>query len=434
MVFTSSTMSKSESEVQIVSKCFNVEQSCSDTNAYHNLLTLEDVQVLVKHAAGGKAVVENFSLELYSDGKLGYLGSHQRLSVNIKTVSEKYTLSFFVKAVPYNIPTQAEYVLDKCVFLKEKIFYRDIIPQLYHEYKGEPWTATCFLVKDNLLVFEDLETKGYSLRTKLFNKELIVSGLTAIAKLHASCLLAEARLGKTFKKMYPHAFIENAFSETGKTKKWFDVSVNAIVAIAEHLGLDATLIPKACEKVHAALEMSSTKRNVISHGDLWGNNLMFSNTVPPNCLLLDFQLMRYSPLAHDVANFLYLTADKHFRVTWEESMLKHYYSVLRETMNSTKSVSLEIPPWSELIEGMEEQRLAAIITAAIYFQTVLLDKKTSMEIMNDSIGYHEYVFNNRNETLLKVMKTDPVYSKRLTEIVSELVEYSFRLDELPKPT
>lgn len=73
-----------------------------------------------------------------------------------------------------------------------------------------------FLSKKNLLLFEDLSTKGYSLRNKLFNKELIVSSLTSIAKLHACSLLAEARLGKSLKELYPQAFIENAFSETGK--------------------------------------------------------------------------------------------------------------------------------------------------------------------------------------------------------------------------
>lgn len=403
-------MSKSELEIEIASECLNGKKLFSNIHSF-NLLTFQEVQTLVKRISSDKAIVQKYSLKSYSDGKLGFLGSHQRLNVEIKTTNGKDILTFFVKTVPYDLPVQAEYVLDKCVFLKEKIFYRDIIPQLYHDYKGESWTATCFLIKKNLLLFEDLSTKGYSLRNKLFNKELIVSSLTSIAKLHACSLLAEARLGKSLKELYPQAFVENAFSETGKTSEWFDVSVNAIIAIAKHLNLDASLIPKTCKEVYAALKMSS-----------------------PKCLLIDFQLIRYSPLAHDVIQLLYLCTDRDFRVTWEETMLKHYYSVLCETLNSTKTISVEIPAWSELIEGIEEQRLAAIITAAIYFQTVLLDEKLGAEILSDPNSYHEFEFKNRNETVLKLMEIDPIYNKRLTETVTELVEFSFRLNELPKPT
>ncbi|XP_076232801.1 uncharacterized protein LOC143178170 [Calliopsis andreniformis] len=426
-------MAKSELEVQLTSTQLE-DTARSDISIYNNLLTFHEVQQIVKRALGSEAEAHKFSLKPYSDGKLGFLGSHKRLSIETKTKNGKETLTFFVKVVPYEVPAQAQYVIDKYVFLKERIFHRDIVPQLQHKYKSEPWTPACYLTKENLLVFEDLGANGYSMRNKLLTKELIVSGLTTIARLHAASLLAEARLGTSLKKLYPYTFVENAFCQTGKTREWFDTGVKAIIAVAKQLGLDASLIPKACEEVFAAMESSSTKRNVISHGDLWSNNLMFSDSVPPKCLLVDFQLFRYSPLAHDVAQFLYLCADRKFRETSEETMLKHYYSVLCETLNLTKAISVEVPPWSELVQGMEEQRLGALITAATYYQTVLLDENLGAQIMNDPESYSEYVFENRNEIVLQNIQNDPEYGRRLTDVVTELVEISFRLDELPKPT
>ncbi|XP_003708111.2 uncharacterized protein LOC100876107 [Megachile rotundata] len=426
-------MSRSELKIRLTPERLH-DKVQYDTSINSDPLTTQEVKDLVKKAIGEKREVQKFSFKPYSDGKLGFLGSYKQLCVDVKTVNGKETLYFFVKTVPFEVPSQAEYVLDKCVFLKETIFYRDIVPELYYGYRDKAWSSTCYIVKDNLLVFEDLGVKGYTLRDKLFDKESVVSGLTAIAKLHACSLLAEARLGTSLKKLYPAAFVENAFSHTGKTRTWFDVSVKAIVAVAKHLGLDESLLPKACEEVFPAMEMSSVKKNVVSHGDLWGNNLMFNDEEPSHCVLIDFQLLRYSPLAHDVAQFLYLCTERDFRTTWEENMLKHYYNVLCETLKFSRQSNVDIPSWSELIQGMEEQRLGALITACVYFQTVLMDKHLSADLLNDADSYHQFEFENRDEIILRTMKTDSVYCRRLADAVTELVDLSFRLDQLPKPT
>ncbi|XP_033329849.2 uncharacterized protein LOC117222320 [Megalopta genalis] len=406
----------------------------SRVNAFRNVLSLQEVQRLVRDSLGPEAEAHKHSLRQYSDGKLGFLSSHQRLTVEAKTkTGETEILIFFVKVVPYDMPDQAEYVIGKCVFLKEKIFLRDIVPELKKSYDAEPWSPRCYLVKENLFVFEDLGAKGYTMRDKLFTKELVVSALTSIARMHASSLLAEDRLGVSFHQMYPDAFVENSFARNGKTRKWFDAGINAIVAIAEHLGLDASLVPKACDEVFAGLEKSATKRNVISHGDLWGNNMMFSNEMPPRCLLVDFQLIRYAPLAHDVAQLLYLCTDRSFRASSEETMLKHYYSVLCETLKSAET-RIEIPPWSEIVEGYEEQRLAGAVAAATFFQTVLMNENIGAEIMSNSESYNRYVFEDRNDFVFAIMKDDPGYRKRVTESAVEMVDLSFRLHRLPKPS
>jgi len=113
-------------------------------------------------------------------------------------------------------------------------------------------------------------------------------------------------------------------------------------------------------------------------------------------------------------------------------MLHHYYDTLRETLN-IHEIRVQIPPWSELIEGMEEQRLGAIITAIIYFPTVLMDETRGAQVMK-SVSYSEYYFRNRKEFVFPNMEKDPIYKRRINEVVIELAELASRLDQLPKPS
>jgi len=108
------------------------------------------------------------------------------------------------------------------------------------------------------------------------------------------------------------------------------------------------------------------------------------------------------------------------------------YDTLRETLN-IHEICVQIPPWSELIEGMEEQRLGAIITAIIYFPTVLMDETCGAQVMK-SVSYSEYYFHNRKEFVFPNMEKDPVYKRRINEVVIELAELASRLDQLPKPS
>lgn len=403
----------------------------------YELLPFEAVKEVAKRVLNDDYDVTEYSIRPYSDRKLGFLGSHYRLDVATAGGRKKGTvaLSFFVKSVPYEVPDHADYVVKKGVFGQETRFYSLLMPLLREEYRGGPWAPTCHRVKENLMVFEDLSRAGYSMRDKLFDETLVRAGLSAIARLHAASLLAEARLGTTFDRLYPGAFVERAFIPDGKTRVWFERGVDLVTAITERLGHDPELVRPACERVYPALLPSRTKANVISHGDLWANNLMFNDELPPKCLLVDYQLLRYCPLAHDVAQFLYLCTDRRFRETWESAMLRHYYETLRATLNAHDEARLaRIPSLLEVVEGMEEQRLSAVITATMYFPTVLMDENRSTRIMNDPASYDEFSFGNREKFVLANMTVDPVYERRINEAVIELAELASRLDRLPEPS
>lgn len=237
--------------------------------------------------------------------------------------------------------------------------------------------------------------------------------------------------GKSLKDLFPDIFTESEFKREGRTYNTYRVGVNLAVDLANDLGLDSSNIRLTSERVFDVGRSSKTKRNVVCHGDLWSSNLIFDQS--DHCRLVDFQMVRYLPPAHDLMLLLYWGTSKNVRQEHEQEFISHYYQVLEATLKLNNFRGI-VPSYDELLQGIEELRPAALLTSVLFSPMTMMDGEEVARIMNDPHSYESFYFGDRKYFVSEYMAKNPDYEKRIKDLVGELVEMSMNINNIPKYT
>lgn len=400
----------------------------SSENGSHELsqesITLHDVETAIECAVGPTAKVIDYHVEPYAPVKIGFLGLHLRLQVTIQPKSgPEETRSFFIKCIP-DSEGDVKLITESSAFVKETTFYKHVMPELIKNFDGDLWSPSCYLIKDDMLVFDDLKPKNFRMPNMTFDANTLESALASLARFHAASIIAEKRLGKSFYEIYPGMFKESIFDSSNETmKSWFVTGTNFIVALAKSLGLDHTGVRDCVERIFELVKSSPTKGNIICHSDLWANNILINDESPPKCMLIDYQLVRYIPGIADVLQLIYVTTGRAFRDASEKKMVEHYHEVLCKTVKQNNR-EIELQSLEELLEDYEEYRCYGAIITALYSQVIRLDNDYLTELAKDPEAYAKFLMVDRCEAVMKLMEKDMVYKEKMLEIVTEVVELS----------
>ena len=393
----------------------------------HKYISTDDVNKVVKCAIGPNAKIINCSVQPYSQERVGFLGSHWNLQVIVKPekLSNKETHSFFVKCIPHDSVTDVNIINETRCFKKETTFYRDIMPELTKEFKGNLWCPKCYLVKDDMLIFEDLKPQNYKMINGLFDDvTTLTSALKTLARFHAALTIAEKRMGKSFYDIYPDLFIEGVFKRDGIFGMWYKASINVTIAVAKSLGCDdRDKIENYLDQVFELIKPSQTRRNTICHSDLWANNIMLNDETPPKCKILDFQLLRYIPEAADLAQIMYLNTDSEFRDKSERRMIEIYHRTLCKTVQKNK-VDVKLASLEELLNEYEEYRCYGLSIASMYTPGICIENKIRTVLSEDPEAYNDFLYADRAGILMKLMEKDSFYKGLVTKVVKEVIKRS----------
>ena len=396
-------------------------------------ITKNDVETIVNNAFKNDAKLVNYEIGYFGEDKVGFMGAYRRLIINVQQKDKKKeTRSFFVKSIPYEVEEQATVVQENNVFFKETLFYSKIMPELVMSVKDKSWLPQCYLIKDDVLVFEDLRAKNFALKDKHLDIPALKAALSALAKLHVSTILAEKRLGKTLAELYPESFEEWLYVREGKFGRWFRTGVDVLVAIAKYLRLEHSRVRRVCDRAFEAILPSKTRRNVVCHGDVKSYNFMFAdNGEPiPQCVMIDYQCTRYYPATTDVAQLLYLNTVRPVRERHEQELLRHYYEVACQMLRENGGEASLMPSFEDMQKEYEETRLFGLVSTALSSPHNMMDGKICEELTRDSDGYAELLFGDHADIVLNVMREDAVYNNIMVNIVEEIVERSEQLLEV----
>lgn len=82
-------------------------------------------------------------------------------------------------------------------------------------------------------------------------------------------------------------------------------------------------------------KVNSRQFNVLNHGDLWANNIMFQYDAfgkIKNTLFVDFQVSKYGSPANDLYYLILSSAKKEIKLAQFEYMIRFYYDHLVDNL------------------------------------------------------------------------------------------------------
>ncbi|KAL0276420.1 UNVERIFIED_CONTAM: hypothetical protein PYX00_004001 [Menopon gallinae] len=400
-------------------------------------LNEEEVSEVVRSFAGDHCELVSYAVDPARDHPSGFLGEHKRLRINFRRGKGDEEKICFVKKMPEKVPVQWEYLKRVRCFEKEIGMYRTVFPELERSAEGvAKWRPECYFSKgEELLVLEDLAQEGYCMyaERKLMDEEHILLTLQALARMHACSIIYEAGENR---KPIREAFSKYLFETVATAEKGHPGNTSHEAAISAQLKLVDLLpdytpqqkevikrdLPFRMRRIFTLVKPSQKFRNVVVHGDLWSNNVLFlDDGHTKNAKIVDFQLARFAPPAHDIVTFLYVVQNKKFREENHLRLLRHYYDELSSCLRKNGLQAKDFLTWYELLGTCDYYEELGIITALFFFQFILTPPDLCAKYFTSPEKCPLVDPELRSEVVTECFLKDSIYRERVTEVMNELI-------------
>ncbi|XP_044739798.1 uncharacterized protein LOC123301129 [Chrysoperla carnea] len=375
----------------------------------------------------------NYSLKPLGGEKKGYLATHLKGAFEIKCREKTQTLNFFMKLKLDENDAVGKLSNDENdVYIRESTFLK-----LATNDFQVMWAPKFYDYIDNkLIVLEDLSERGFKVADlEEYDLNHCYVGLKALASFHAFSFkfLHDKRLKNSdysILKEYPYFFMENLFSnETELGRKFVKSTKDSMNYIIEqmqpkNIGQVQVKFNEIFDRMPDEIKPKENKYHVISHGDLWANNIMFSyeNNVPKQCCMVDYQILRYLPPTVDLQFFLIVNSPPSLRAKHFRELLEHYYQQLSQELNVFGLDSNNIYP-EEIFEKQCADTMGLALTLACSYKSFLLMPRQKMTTyLSDPAHSEEVMYGARTKYIKEELEINHVYKEKIFKEIQEFID------------
>ncbi|KAJ9582748.1 hypothetical protein L9F63_022893 [Diploptera punctata] len=356
-----------------------------------------------------------------------YLSQMYRVHVQITRRGKQEDKSIIVKTVPFT-EAMLKITSNGQMFVKEMTMYRDVLPAMHRALeKVSPGTCERFgaeyiySITDSdkpVIVLEDLKKLGFTMAERLNGLDMdhCLLVLRSLARFHAISLALREENPNMFQKFSTTIFCEEMRSDL---ETFFTVNIAKLAQEVENwAGYErfATKLHKLSENAMGiwinSVAMNEGDFNVLSHGDLWLNNIMFRYSEETGKVedvrFVDYQLCYWTSPTVDLLYFLNSSPEINISENYD-AFLGDYHKTLGKTLTILGYGTLA--PTLKQLTGELEKRGAFGAVAGVSVRVVVQVDRKNIPDMDKVLkeGQSVHFSNEYKEAMKKLL---PFYEQR----------------------
>lgn len=395
------------------------------------ILTRSDCEKILQNSISETAKLQNFTLAPFSDKTIGFLGNYYRLTLTFFVKDHDESKTYFIKHIsPENNDFQTNLIREMEVFEKEALLYKNLLTHLLKIY---PFGPLCYLIQPNCIVLEDLGERGFKMLPKkdYLKPEECGSLIKNLARFHATSIIFEEQNHFKIDEKFKDEIREccYSFNEGRFRQKWCTIVTQCIIDIIELLPeSDCKNTGNVTEKFRnyvfgdlpKLIRPSQKFRNVVTHDDLWRNNMLFTDSL--ECVFVDFQMARYTPPALDFFVTLFMNVEVNYLEKNLSYFIDFYYDTMRKILAKFDLDIDDLLPRNIFNQSLDVYKLPAFVEAVMYGTNTFISQQLADQILANDENLHTFMFTSRSKFIVKEYSENESFGNKFRSLLVPLIK------------